>query len=67
MLEKTKKLYISCRNILDILESGNIHDERYKLIIKSLQVEQAQKLQEFVAQCEDIGINQIVRLENEIN
>lgn len=58
---KIKQLYRSTKNIVEILESGDIHDERYKMLIKTMEVDQARKMANFVRACEDIGIDRVVK------
>jgi hypothetical protein len=55
-LNQIKEKYKSFKNILTIIESGDIHDKRYKLIIASLTVEQLEGMQRFVYECENYGI-----------
>lgn len=63
-LTKTQQMYISQKRILDILESGNIHDERYKLLLQGLTVEDVIKMREFIAFCEDTGIPLTIKKES---
>lgn len=55
-LTDLKSKYKSYKSILTILESGDIKDERYKLLIKSLKVEDVEIMQKFVKECENYGI-----------
>ena len=40
--------YKSFKNIIEIIETGNIHDPRYRLIIEGLEVDQVIEMQKFV-------------------
>lgn len=62
-LQKVKKMYISQRRILDILEEGNIHDERYKLLLRGLSVADVDNMRKFVSECEDKGVQLTVKKE----
>ena len=55
-LQRTKQQYKSFKNICTILESGDIHDDRYKLLIRSLKVDDVEKMRTFVHRAEDLGI-----------
>lgn len=63
-MEKTKQQYQSFKNMLSIIESGDIHDPRYKLLINSLEVDQVIKMMDFVREAEDKGIQMLVRSVN---
>lgn len=39
---------IKYKKIIEIIESGNIHDERYKLLIQSMSVDQLMTIRKFV-------------------
>lgn len=62
-LTEIKTKYKSYKNILTILESGDIHDPRYKLLIKSLKTDDVEVMQKFVKKCENYGINYLVRID----
>ena len=55
-LQRTKQQYKSFKNICTILESGDIHDERYKLLIRSLRVDDVEQMRAFINKAEDLGI-----------
>ncbi len=57
MEEKIKNYqqrYKSCKNILEILESGDVNDPRLKMLML-MSIEEVEAIQEFVKQCEDLG------------
>lgn len=58
-INKISKIYKSYRNIFDILESGDIKDERYRLLIKALKIEDVEKMREFINYCEDTGVQYV--------
>ena len=62
-IQRIKKMYKSYKDIFIILESGNIMDERYKLLLQGLTIEDVEKMREFINYCEDTGI----QLTKEIN
>jgi hypothetical protein len=58
--------YKSFKNIIQIIENGDIKDERYKLIIRSLTVEQVMEMKKFIQFMEyNQEVNQL--LKNELN
>jgi hypothetical protein len=62
-LERIKKMYSSYSRIFDILESGDIFDERYKLLLKSLTIEEVEAMRTFMQVCQDRGIHLLVKKE----
>ena len=62
-MELAKKQYKSFKNILTIIESGDIHDKRYQLIIKSLTIQDVESMRHFVQDAEDKGIHLTLRKE----
>jgi hypothetical protein len=58
--------YKSFKNIIEIIENGDIKDPRYKLIIRSLTVEQVMEMKKFIQFMEyNQEVNQL--LKNELN
>lgn len=56
-MKLTKEKYQSFKNIINIIESGDIHDKRYKLLIESLTIKDLDEMRQFIAQAEDYGIH----------
>ncbi|MCK9370895.1 hypothetical protein M0R04_13375 [Candidatus Dojkabacteria bacterium] len=55
-LTDLKTKYKSYKNILTVLESGDIKDERYKLLIRTLKVQDVEAMQKFVKELENYGV-----------
>lgn len=64
-LNLTREKYKSYLNIIEIIESGNVLDARYKLLINSLNVDDVLKMREFIAWCKDTGVN--LTIEKKVN
>lgn len=47
-MNQNQTKYNFCKKVVEIIESGNIHDPRYKLIIESLTVEHLEEIQKIV-------------------
>ncbi len=58
-LKRTKELYTSYKRILDIISDGDVKDDRKKLLFNSLTLEDVYKMQDFIKECEDIGVHLI--------
>jgi hypothetical protein len=60
-LKKTREKYKSFKNIINIIESGNIKDPRYKLIIEGLTIEDVDNMKRFIYECENYGIQYLTQ------
>jgi len=60
-LKQIREKYQSYTRMIEILESGDIFDERYKLLLSSLTIQDVDNMRQFIAWSKDHGIHLTIK------